>query len=214
MNTLRQEPAARPGTPEPVGVRGRPVPRWALHRRLYDWMLSFSHSRYATLALAIFSFAEAIFFPIPPFVLQIPLSLERQSRTWYYALVCTVASVGGGIGGYALGGAFHGVAIWLFGEAKLHQLEQWTGNVWLLTAGAVAIHPFKLYTIAAGFLTVPMGSFVLAATIGRAALFFGIGALLWFFGAPVRTFIDRYFNLLTVALGALIVGVVVLAKVL
>lgn len=209
------EPDVKPPATTPVeGAPPRSVSRWALHRRLYDWMLSFAHSRYATLALAVFSFTEAIFFPIPPFVLQIPLSLERQSRTWFYAVVCTVASVAGGVGGYLVGGAFHGVALWLFGDEKLHQLEQWTGNVWLLTAGAIAIHPFKLYTIAAGFLAVPLGSFIVASAIGRAALFLGIGALLWFFGAPVRTLIDRYFNLLSVALGVLIIGVVVLAKVL
>jgi membrane protein YqaA with SNARE-associated domain len=192
----------------------KPVTWWHYHRRLYNWMLSFAHSRYSVLALALFSFCEAVFFPVPPFVLQIPLSLERRARTWYYAAITTAASVLGGLGGYLVGHLFHGFALWLFGQSKLDTLGDWTGNPWVLTGGAIAIHPYKLYTIAAGFLEVPLHSFILASIIGRSVLFFAIALMLWLFGAPVRRFIDRYFNFLTIAFGVLIVGIVVAAKLL
>jgi membrane protein YqaA with SNARE-associated domain len=134
------------------GAAAAKVPRWHWHRRMYDWMLSFSHTPYATWALAAFSFCEAIFFPIPPFVLQIPLTLERRERAWYYAAVTTAASVVGGVVGFSLGASFHGLATRLFSEEAIHQLDKYTGNLWLLIGAAIAVHPFKLFAIAAGFL--------------------------------------------------------------
>jgi len=177
-------------------------------------MLSFSYSKYGTLALFAFSFAEAIFFPIPPLVLQIPMSLERRARTWWFALVTTVASVLGGLVGYEVGELFSGTVRGMFSEHALSHMQEYTGSLPLLTAGALAIHPFKLYTIAAGIFHVPLAEFVVAAIIGRGVLFFGVAMLLWFFGPPVKAFIDRYFTLLTVLLGAALVGVVLLARVL
>lgn len=197
-----------PAAPTPTAH----VPRWAWHRRMYDWMLTFAHSPYASGALFLFSFTEAIFFPIPPFVLQIPLTLERRGRAWWYASVCSAASVLGGVVGYGLGWQFHGLATSLFSENALRQIEQYSGDVWLLSAGVIAVHPFKLFTIAAGFVQAPFWAFVIASIIGRSALFFGIGLLLWLFGPPIRTFIDRYFNLLTIAFGVLIIALVVAVK--
>ncbi len=211
-NEMSSSGTGKTGTGPETAVK--PVPRWHLHRRLYDWMLSFAHHRFATGALFVFSFVEAIFFPIPPFVLQIPMTLERRGRAWYYAGVCSVASVVGGLGGYAVGFLFHGVALWLFGQEKLESLRHWTDSLPILTAGAIAIHPYKLFTIAAGFLGLPIPSFIIASIIGRSLLFFGIGGLLYFFGPPVRHFIDRYFNLLTVAFGVLVIGIIVAFKVL
>ena len=175
-------------------------------------MLSFAHSPYATPALFLFSLTEAIFFPVPPFVLQVPLTIERRERAWRYAGVCTVGSVVGGMIGYAIGLLFHGLAVWLFGEQRLHAIDPYTRNVWLLTAGVIAVHPFKLFTIAAGAVRAPIPEFLVAAAVGRAALFFTIAALVWAFGPPIRVFIDKYFNLLTVALGVLIIGAVLAVK--
>jgi membrane protein YqaA with SNARE-associated domain len=202
-------PPAAPAVPE-----AKAVPRWAWHRRLYDWMLSFAHSRYATLALFLFSFTEAIFFPIPPIVLQVPLSLERRRLCWRYAFVCTIASVLGGVAGYGIGWAFHDLATAVFGRTALETVREWSANVWLLSAGVIAVHPFKLFTIAAGFVEIPMISFLIASLVGRAALFYSVAAMLWFFGPPVRVLIERYFNLLTIAFGVLIIGLIVLIKVL
>jgi membrane protein YqaA with SNARE-associated domain len=218
---MPESPTLTPATPAPSGATAdpaasgaKPVPRWAWHRRLYDWMLSFAHSRYATLALFLFSFTEAIFFPIPPIVLQVPLSLERRRLCWRYAFVCTIASVLGGVVGYGIGWAFHDLATAVFGQTALEAVREWSANLWLLSAGVIAVHPFKLFTIAAGFLEIPMVSFLIASLVGRAVLFYAVGALLWFFGAPVRVLIERYFNLLTIAFGVLIIGLIVLIKVL
>ncbi len=207
-------PPGVPVAPGPAAPTARSVPRWAWHRRLYDWMLSFAHSRYATLALFLFSFTEAIFFPIPPIVLQVPLSLERRRLCWRYALVCTAASVLGGVVGYGIGWTFHGLATSVFGQTSLEAVREWSANVWLLSAGVIAVHPFKLFTIAAGFLEIPMVSFLIASLVGRAALFYAVAVMLWFFGPPVRVFIEKYFNLLTIAFGVLIIGLIVLIKVL
>ncbi len=221
--TLIPDTPAEAGIPrDPVAPGARSVPRWAWHRRLYDWMLSFAHSRYATLALFLFSFTEAIFFPIPPIVLQVPLSLERRRLCWRYAFVCTIASVLGGVVGYGFGWVFHeparDLASAIFGqaavEAAFEEVRRWSANVWLLSAGVIAVHPFKLFTVTAGILEIPMVSFLIASLVGRAALFYAVGAMLWFFGAPVRVFIEKYFNLLTIAFGVLIIGLIVLIKVL
>jgi membrane protein YqaA with SNARE-associated domain len=190
------------------------VPRWHFHRRLYDWMLSFSHRPTATAALFFFSIIEAIFFPIPPLVLQIPMTLERRNRAWWYATVCTTGSVVGGMGGYALGVWFQGLVHWLFEAKELHQLDKYTSTPVLLILAAIAIHPYKLFTIAAGFLEVPINHFLLASIVGRGILFYSIAALLWLFGAPVRRLIDRYFNLLTVVFAVLLIGIIVLFKML
>ncbi len=207
--------------PAETSVVARPVPRWAWHRRLYDWMLRFADSRHATLALAIFSFTEAIFFPIPPIVLQVPLTLGQRRRAWWYAWVCTITSVAGGLVGYALGAWATDLGLMalierLFGEtATTHATETiraYAANLVLLTGVVVAVHPYKLFTLCAGIVGVQFVPFVVASLVGRAALFYAVAALLWFFGAPVRAFIDRYFNLLTILLGVLLVAFVVVVK--
>src|SRR5205809_6082503 len=105
------EPApASPIQPSPEKPR---VPGWHLHRRLYDWMLSFSHKRGSTWALFWFSFAEASFFPIPPDVLMVPMCLERRERTWWYTAVAAGGSVLGGLAGYLTGVAARGAG-WLY----------------------------------------------------------------------------------------------------
>src|SRR5690606_36230620 len=85
---------------------GTTVPAWALHRRLYDWVIGFAHSRNSTGALALLRFAESSFFPIPPDVLLMPLALGNRRKAFWFATVCTVASVLGGILGYAIGYLF------------------------------------------------------------------------------------------------------------
>lgn len=200
----------------PTLTSAKPVPAWHIHRRLYDWTAGLANTRYATATLAVVSFCEAIFFPIPPVVMQVPMTLERRGRAWYYAAVETAASVLGGLVGYALGAL---AAAWLqrvfpatFSPAHIQHVRDWTDNFWIMTGGAIAIHPYKLYTIALGILNANFLHFVIASLIGRGILFFGVAALLWWFGPPVRRFIDRYFNVLTVALGCALIALVVWAK--
>lgn len=179
---------------------------------MYDWMLGFSRHPRATWALFAFSFAEASFFPLPPDILQIPMTLERPDRAWYFAGVSTVASVLGGVLGYGIGFMFKGIAHWLFSEAGIERIRHYFDDVWLLTAGTILVHPYKLFTIAAGVFHVSMVAFLIASTIGRAARFYLLAGLLWKFGAPVKHVIEKYFNLCTVVLGIIIVGAFLVAR--
>lgn len=175
-------------------------------------MLSFSRTRYALLALAGFSFAEATFFPLPPDILQIPMTLERPDRAWWFATVNTVASVLGGLAGYAIGFAFISVAHVLFSPEGIQRVGSWFDNFWVLTAGSIVVHPYKLFTIAAGFFHVNIPAFLAASLIGRGLRFFLVAALLRRYGEPVRHLIERYFNLLTILLGVVVIGAFVLAR--
>lgn len=212
-SSLDPPPVPAPSVPATSGL---PVTSpWQVHKRLYNWMLSFAHSRYATAALFVFSFTEAIVFPIPPLVLQIPLSLERRARTWWYASVTTVASVLGGLVGYEIGNLFtEPVQRWFpgfFSPERMAHAKEFAGHLGVLTGGAIAVHPFKLFTLAMGILHVDLVRFLIASLVGRGVLFFGVAALLWAFGAPVKRLIEKYFTALTIGLGLVIIGIVVLA---
>ena len=184
---------------------------------MYDWTLSFARSRHATWALAFLSFSESIWFPIPPDVLQIALTIEKPKRAWWYATVNTVSSVLGGIVGYYIGklglSAVHSFFEGLHWQKvadfcrveTFAPLRQYADSLGMLVGGAVAIHPYKIFTIGAGVLNVALTSFVLASIIGRGPRFFIIAALLWFFGDRAKVFIDRYFNMITLVVTVLAV---------
>lgn len=195
--------------PGPTGGRGA---RGVL-RRLYDWVLGWSEHRYGAVALAGIAFAESSFFPIPPDVLLIPLALGRPRRSLAYAAVCTAASVLGGLFGYALGfGFFNSVGrplLELYGamDAYHHVGAMYTQNL-VLALGAAGFTPipYKVFTIAAGGFAVPLLPFVAISAVSRGARFFLVAGLLYLWGERVRCFIDRYFNVLSVAFFALLVA--------
>lgn len=195
------------------------LPRWHVHRRLYDWVLSLAHHRHATAALFVVSFAESSFFPVPPDVLQIALTLERRSRAWWYATVSTVASVLGGVFGWIIGFALWAVVSeWFFrfvpgvtpeNFALVERKFQENAFLTVFTAAFTPI-PYKVFTIAAGVFHVSLWMLVIGSIVGRGGRFFAVAALIYVFGPPVKKFIEKYFNLLTLALVALLViGVVV-----
>lgn len=201
--------------PAPRGV----VPAWHVHRRMYDWVLSLAHHKHSTLALFLLSFAESSFFPIPPDVLQIVLTLERRSRAFYYAAVSSVASILGGLAGYAIGwGLWSLVQDFFFTYVfKQSQFEMVGGlydkyNFWCVFIAAFTPIPYKVFTIAGGVFHVSLGMFLVASAIGRSARFFLVAWLLHAFGPPIKGFIDRYFNLLSIVGTLLIIGAVVLIK--
>lgn len=202
------EPAANP-----------PIPRWAIHRRLYDWVLSLAHSGHGTAALFLLSFAESSFFPIPPDVLQIALTLERRSRAFFYAFISAVGSVLGGIAGYAIGwGLWAAVDQFFFRyiikEQAFHRVEglYQQYDFWCVFAAAFTPIPYKVFTIAAGVFHISLPMFIIASAIGRSGRFFLVAALLWWFGPPIKSFIDRYFNLLSIVFTVLLIGFFVLLK--
>lgn len=195
------------------------VSRWALPRRLYDWVLSFSHSRHATLALGFLSFIESSCFPIAPDVLQIPLTLERPKLAWYYATVSMVGSVLGGMFGY-----FIGMELWdltsdfffrhIIDPKVFDQIDalyhRW--SFWAVLIAAFTPIPYKVFTIAAGVFRVPFGWFVLASILGRSARFFLLALLLHWKGKRIKELIDRHFNILTIVLTLLLIGFFFLVK--
>lgn len=188
-------------------------------RRLYDWVLHWAETPHGTLALFLLAFAESSFFPVPPDVLLIALCIGRPDRSLRFAAVCSVASVLGGMAGYGIGvfasDLGQSIVAW-FGESYLAQAEAAFSayGAWAVgTAGFTPI-PYKVFTISAGVFheQVPFGAFVLASVLSRSARFFLVAALIRAFGRPVKAFVDRWFNLLTVVFLVLLVGGFVVAK--
>jgi membrane protein YqaA with SNARE-associated domain len=187
-------------------------------RRLYDWVLSWAESRYGGLALVILAFVEASFFLIPPDVLLIALAVGKPKRSLNFAALCTAGSVMGGIFGYLIGYQLYeliGQPIIEFYNAS--DAFQRVGDLYrenlvlaLGTAGFTPI-PYKVFTIAAGAFSVSFVPFVIISAVSRGARFFLVAGMIRVWGPQIRGFIDRYFNLLTVAfVVALIVGFLML----
>lgn len=182
-------------------------------RRLYDWVLHWADTPHGTWALAALAFAESSFFPIPPDVLLIALCLGARGRCFRFALVTSIASVLGGLFGYGIGALAYqslGAPIIDFygAEAKYAQIQslyQNHGFAVVFLAGFTPI-PFKVITIAAGVFELELIPFTLASLIGRSSRFFLVAGCIWLFGDPVKRFIDRWFNLLTLLFGVLLVG--------
>src|SRR5580704_13424888 len=185
-----------------------------MFKRLYQWILSLAESEHAPYALAAVAFAESSFFPIPPDVILIPMSLATPRRAWRYAAIATVASVLGGIVGYGIGALlFDTLGQWLihlYGYAdKMAALKEtyahW-GALVILVKGLTPI-PFKLVTIVSGLLGYNFPLFVLLCVITRGGRFFLLAGALNLFGDPLRAALKRYFGwfLLLIAV-AVVVG--------
>ena len=171
-------------------------------RRLYDWTLSWAAHRHALWVLAIVSFAESSFFPIPPDILLIPMVLAAPRRAWLIAGVCTLASVLGGLAGYAIGYfAWEGL-----GQPILEALgkgDDFNGfraryaewGAWAVLIAGITPFPYKVITILSGATALSLPVFVVASVAARGLRFFLVAALLWKFGMPVRDFIERRLGL-------------------
>ena len=181
-------------------------------QKTYDWMMEKAAHRHAIWWLALISFIESSFFPIPPDLMLIPLVLAAPSRWWRIALVCTLSSVAGGYLGYAIGYFFMdtvGVAILnLFHltqkfEAFRPLVDQY--GVWVIIVKGATPIPYKLITIAAGAFHFDLGQFTIASIVARAMRFFLVAVLLWKFGPPIRDFVEKRLTLVMTATVALIV---------
>jgi membrane protein YqaA with SNARE-associated domain len=193
-----------------------PVTRWM--RRLYDWVLGWADHTYSGWALFGIAFAESSFFPIPPDLLLIALAVAVPTRAFRYAAICSAGSVLGGGFGYLIGSNFFdviGEPIVRFYQAEEHynrvrDLYQQYGGLAVFTAGLTPI-PYKVATITAGFFDVNFGVFILSSALSRSLRFFLIGGLIRFFGARIKSFIDTYFDILSLAfLVLLVAGFVIL----
>lgn len=221
--TLRSGEA--PPENHPAGARGSSGRR-GIVRRLYDWVLSWADTPYGTPALFGIAFAESSFFPIPPDVLQIALSVSKPRRSFFYAAVSGVGSVLGAFLGWFIGFALW----WLLADffyryvpgctpeniQKVGELYRDNAFVAILGAAFSPI-PYKVFTIAAGVFHeyVPLYTLFIASVIGRFGRFMSVAACIFLFGPAIRHLIERYFDLaMWILLGLLIAGFVLLKWVL
>jgi membrane protein YqaA with SNARE-associated domain len=181
-------------------------------KRIYDWVLSWANSKWSHVALALNSFSESIFFPVPPDVLLMALCLGKPKRALYFATITSIFSVLGGIGGYILGKFFWEVTKDFFLKyvfsvetfMKVSELYNQNAFVAVFTAGFTPI-PYKVFTISAGVFSINFPIFIIASLISRSARFFIVSTLIFLFGERVKVFIEKYFNILTIIFSALLI---------
>lgn len=182
-------------------------------RRLYDWVMSLARGRHALPALGVVSFVESSFFPIPPDVMLIPMVIANRKAWWKIALVCTISSVAGALLGYLIGAVlFETVGKPLLDFYHAHGTfdrlvdwyDQW-GALGIL-AGAVTPLPYKVLTIFSGTVGFSIPMFIAVSVLGRGLRFFLVAALLYFFGEPIRDFIEKRLTLMFVLFVLLLVG--------
>ena len=193
-------------------IQGMHFYSFGLLKRLYNWVLSWAHSKYGTVALAINSFAESSFFPIPPDVLQIALSVSKPKKSYWYAFISGIFSVLGAILGYFIGSfLYESIGKVIIAALGYEQYFQIVGNLYkenaflAIMGSAFTPIPFKVFTIGAGFWTVGLIPLIFGSLIGRFGRFFLVATLIYFFGEKVKVFIDNYFNWLSLLFFVLIV---------
>lgn len=182
-----------------------------------DWIAG----PYGVWVIFVIAFVESSFFPIPPDVFLIAMCLSAPSRAFKYAAVCSVGSVLGGAFGYGLG--------LFFMDSLGQQIVGWYGledkfvtvqdlyrryDTWAVGAAGFTPLPYKLFTITAGAFQLNFPTFVLVSLVSRSARFFLVAAFIWKFGEPVKRYIDKYFNILSLLFVILLIGGFLLIKLL
>lgn len=182
-------------------------------RRLYDWIMLKAASDRAPHALFGVSFIESSIFPIPPDVMLIPMCLADRAKAWWFAFIATVGSVLGGVAGYLIGFfLFETVGrplLDFYGYAdKFQQFASQYNDygAWIVFFAGLTPFPYKVITIASGTTALSPLIFIVASIAARGMRFFTVAGLLYYFGPPIRTFIERHFGLLTVVFFVLLVG--------
>ncbi len=188
-------------------------------RRLYDWMMRMARSDKAPHALFWVSFIESSFFPIPPDVMLVPMVLAQRLKAWWFASVATIGSVLGGALGYAIGYFFFEAIgkpiLQLYGKAdSFGQFAQWFNEwgVWILIIKGMTPFPYKVLTITAGVTAMPFLEFMIASVVARAMRFYLVAGLLYWFGEPIRDFIEKRLSLVTTVFVIALVGGFVAVK--
>ena len=182
-------------------------------RKLYDWVFALARSRHATPALAAISFAESSFFPVPPDVMLAPMILARPERAWFYAGVCTIASVLGGLLGYAIGYLVFetvGQAILNFfgygGKEEQLRASYAQYGVWIIFLKGLTPIPFKLVTIVSGAMKFSLPIFIGACIITRGLRFFIEAFVFKTFGPTLAPIIEKRIGLFMLAFAVILVG--------
>lgn len=190
-------------------------------RQLYDWVIRWSDSKHSQKALFLIALVEACVFPIPPDVLLIAMGVGASKKSFRFALICLTGSLLGGLIGYAIGHAlWSGLSDFFFAYVpgftpeifnKVSGVFHENAFMAVFLAGFTPI-PYKVFTIAAGAAEIPLWIFLIASLSSRGLRFFAISAALYFVGPTVKQWIDRYFNLITIIFGVLLIGGFVLIK--
>ncbi|MBN2453353.1 MAG: DedA family protein [Candidatus Omnitrophica bacterium] len=188
-------------------------------RKLYDWTIRWAKSKRAPYALFWIAFAESSFFPIPPDVLLIPMTIAHRDRWLRYAAITTLGSVCGAFLGYLIGWSFYEVigrpivnAYNLQATVELLG-RRYSDNAFLVifTAAFTPI-PYKAITITAGLFRIALPVLVAASIIGRAGRFFIVAGALRLFGKKIENVIEKYFDILSIIFILLLVGGFILLK--
>jgi len=186
-------------------------------RRIYDWCVAAADKPYSLWIMGAVSFAESSFFPVPPDVMLVPMSLARPQRAWLYAVVCTVTSVLGGVAGYAIGAIlFDSIGQWLihlYGYGD--RVEQFRTayaqyGAWIILLKGLTPIPYKIVTITSGFAGYNLLLFVLFSIIARGGRFFIVAILMNRYGEWIRVRIEKHLGLWVAAgVGVLLLGFVI-----
>ncbi len=198
--------------PQIVGNDGS-AKRPGLIRRLYDWTMAKASGPNATKMLFVVSFAESSFFPIPPDLMLVPMCLANRARAFFFAAWCTLASVLGGIFGYLIGALlFESIGQWLvsvygYGESmEAFRLLYAEWGPWTLLIGGLTPVPYKLITIASGIAGYDFFLFVILSALTRGTRFGLEAALVYWFGEPVREFIEKRLEIVVSAAVFLVIA--------
>ena len=191
-----------------------------MFRKLYDWVFALARSRHATPALAVVSFAESSFFPVPPDVMLAPMILARPEKAYFYAFVCTAASVLGGILGYAIGYYLTDLGLWLMSilghsdglEEFQHWFDRW-GLAVILIKGLTPV-PYKLVTIASGLAAFSFPVFVAASVATRGGRFFLEAWILRRWGPAMLAQVEKRLAMWSIIGIVVLVGAAVAVKML
>ena len=188
-------------------------------RKIYNWTIEKSKHPKAVWFLSLISFSESSFFPIPPDIILIPMIIAKRVSAFFYAFICTLSSVIGGIVGYCIGFFFfnsigliiinyYGIQNQFDNFEKYYQLY----GIWIVLGAGFTPFPFKFVTIASGFFGYNIFLFILTSFIARGLRFYLIAFLLKLFGKSIEKLIDKYFNLLAILFFVLLIGFIIIIK--
>ena len=186
-------------------------------KRIYDWCIAAADKPYALWLMGGVSFAESSFFPVPPDVMLIPMSLARPQRAWVYALVCTITSVAGGVIGYAIGALLYdSVGQWLiqlygYGDkVEAFRASYAEYGAWIILLKGLTPIPYKIVTITSGFADYNLWLFILFSIIARGGRFFIVAIVLNRYGTWIREQIEARLGLwVALGTGLLVIGFVI-----
>ncbi len=185
------------------------IPNWALHRRLYEWVLGFAKTPIAPVVLLVIAFIEAFVPFVPPDALLIPICLEQRRKSWFFAMLAVVGSVAGAMVGYfIIASIISSGAGWFIGQEQIQPMVdefEVRGQLWVFVAALTPI-PFFLLTAAAGVAKLNFAIFLAACIVGRTIRYGLEAAIVWWIGERAKTFIEKWFNLVTIV-ACLIVAV-------